>query len=78
LKKLEQHQRLKPEVIQNDIKDKHVIIFIAYTNNEDKAKEIKQQLLNVKSDLEIQLVPLTPVVGAHAGPGTLGVGYIIL
>jgi fatty acid-binding protein DegV len=22
------------------------------------------------------LVPLTPVVGAHAGPGTLGIGYI--
>ncbi|MFA6692668.1 MAG: DegV family protein [Acholeplasmataceae bacterium] len=66
------------EVIQSDIKDKHVIIFIAYTNNEDKAKEIKQQLLNVREDLEIQLVPLTPVVGAHAGPGTLGVGYIVL
>jgi hypothetical protein len=24
------------------------------------------------------VVPLTPVVGAHAGPGTLGVGYIVL
>jgi fatty acid-binding protein DegV len=22
------------------------------------------------------LVPLTPVVGTHAGPGTMGVGYI--
>ena len=26
---------------------------------------------------EIFLTPLTPVVGAHAGPGTFGIGYII-
>jgi len=53
-------------------------MFIAYTNNEDKAAEIKQEILQVRPDITIELVPLTPVVGAHAGPGTLGVGYIVL
>lgn len=66
------------EVIQSDIEGKNVIMFIAYTNNEEKAAEIKQQILHVRPDIIIELVPLTPVVGAHAGPGTLGVGYIIL
>ncbi|PKK96178.1 MAG: fatty acid-binding protein DegV, partial [Tenericutes bacterium HGW-Tenericutes-3] len=66
------------EVIQSDIEGKNVVMFIAYTNNEDKAKEIKQQIQSVRPDVTVEIVPLTPVVGAHAGPGTLGVGYIVL
>lgn len=66
------------EVIEHDIKDKNVVLFIAYTNNEEKAKEIKEKINAVRPELSIELVPLTPVVGAHAGPGTLGVGYIVL
>ncbi len=66
------------EVIQGDIAGKNVIMFIAYTNNEEKAAEIKQEILHTRPDVTIELVPLTPVVGAHAGPGTLGVGYIVL
>ncbi|MDO9630241.1 MAG: DegV family protein [Acholeplasmataceae bacterium] len=66
------------EVIKHDIEGKNVIMFIAFTNNEDKAKEIKQQILGFRPDIVVELVPLTPVVGAHAGPGTLGVGYIVL
>lgn len=64
------------EVLEENIRDKNVIIFIAYTNNKEKAQEIKDILLQKRKDVTIELVPLTPVVGAHAGPGTLGVGYI--
>jgi fatty acid-binding protein DegV len=53
-------------------------MFIAYTNNQDKAAEIKKEILAFRPDITVELVPLTPVVGAHAGPGTLGVGYIVL
>jgi DegV family protein with EDD domain len=66
------------EVLKSDIEGKNVVMFIAYTNNEDKAAEIKQQILEERPDVTVELVPLTPVVGAHAGPGTLGVGYIVL
>jgi DegV family protein with EDD domain len=66
------------EVIKHDIEGKNVVMFIAFTNNEEKAKEIKQQILGFRPDITVELVPLTPVVGAHAGPGTLGVGYIVL
>lgn len=64
------------EIIKEEIKGKNVDLFIAYTNNKDDAEEFKSILLKENSKLIIDIVPLTPVVGAHAGPGTLGVGYI--
>jgi len=64
------------EVIKEDIKDKKVYMFIVYTNNKDDAILMKKDLLEQNNDLDIEIVPLTPVVGAHAGPGTLGVGYV--
>lgn len=64
------------EVIKEDIKDKKVYMFIVYTNNKDDAVLMKKDLLEQNNDLDIEIVPLTPVVGAHAGPGTLGVGYV--
>ncbi len=64
------------EVIEENISGKNVIMFIAYTNNKERAQELKDILLKKRKDITIELVPLTPVVGAHAGPGTLGVGYI--
>ncbi|RJX24814.1 MAG: DegV family protein [Acholeplasma sp.] len=66
------------EVVSHDIEGKNVIMFIVYTNNREKAEEIKNQFLAVRPDLTVEVVPLTPVVGAHAGPGTLGVGYIVI
>jgi fatty acid-binding protein DegV len=39
---------------------------------------MKKDILAFHKKLDIEVVPLTPVVGAHAGPGTLAVGYITL
>lgn len=66
------------EIITSEIKDKNVIMFIVYTNNKDKALALKNTILKTNPNLDISVVPLTPVVGAHAGPGTIGVGYIML
>lgn len=66
------------EVVRHDIDGKNVIMFIAYTNNLSKAEELKKEINSLRPDVVVELVPLTPVVGAHAGPGTLGVGYIVL
>lgn len=66
------------EIVFEDIKDKHVKMFIVYTNNVDDALKMKEDILTVYKTLDIEIVPLTPVVGAHAGPGTLAVGYITL
>ncbi|MDY0276512.1 MAG: DegV family protein [Acholeplasma sp.] len=65
-------------ITNQEIKGKNVEVFIVFTNNEELAKKLKQIILNENPQLEdIALVPLTPVVGAHAGPGTLAVGYIL-
>ena len=66
------------EIIEEEIKGKKVMVFLAYTNNKAEAEAIKADLIEKQADLEVLVVPLTPVVGAHAGPGTLGVGYIEL
>lgn len=66
------------DIIVDETKDKNVELFIAYTNNKDLAKEIKNELIKINSNYKVSIVPLTPVVGAHAGPGTLGIGYIEL
>lgn len=65
------------EIITEEIKDLNVDVFIAYTNNRVEAQEFKDELLVTYPNLKVDLVPLTPVVGAHAGPGTLGLGYIV-
>ena len=42
------------------------------------AESKRQEVLKARPELkEIKEYPLTPVVGAHAGPGTVGIGYIL-
>ena len=51
-------------------------MFLAYTNNKEFVEEIKRELLEYEPSLDIKVAPLTPVVGAHAGPGTCGFGFV--
>lgn len=64
----------------DQIAGKKIILCGAYTNNEDEVLEILNEIkVESSADIvELITVPLTPVVGSHAGPKTLGVGYIIL
>ncbi|MDY0138972.1 MAG: DegV family protein [Candidatus Izemoplasmatales bacterium] len=59
----------------DEIKGKDIIPFIVYTNNMGEMLDLKDEL-EAKGLDEVLLIPLTPVVGCHAGPGTMGVGYI--
>lgn len=65
------------EIINEEIKGKEALVFLAHTNNKDETEVIKKELLENHNNIEVLVVPLTPVVGAHAGPGTLGVGYVL-
>lgn len=65
------------EILLEEVKDKKVDVFIAYTNNKADGEVIKKLINEQRPDILVEVVPLTPVVGAHAGPGTLGVGYIV-
>ena len=64
------------EIFNNETNGRKVTMFLAYTNNKEFAAEVAAQIGKDRPDVKIELVPLTPVVGAHAGPGTLGIGYI--
>lgn len=66
------------EKFLEDIEGKDVEAFIINTNNDERVKYIADEVLKVRPDIRnINVYPLTPVVGAHAGPGTVGIGYIV-
>ncbi len=52
-------------------------VFIAHANASDAVESVRQDLLNRLPNLKtVKDYPLTPVVGAHAGPGTLAIGWV--
>lgn len=51
--------------------------YLAYTDNKEYVEGIKEEILEYAPDLNISLHLLTPVVGAHAGPGTCGFGVLL-
>ncbi len=59
-------------------KEKDIEVFIAHANAHDVLEEVRQGLLERRPELkEVKDYPLTPVVGAHAGPGTIAIGWIV-
>ncbi len=64
------------ELAQKEINDGVEEFFLCYTNNKEEVKSIRQEILKFAPDLKINLYLLTPVVGAHAGPGTSGFGIV--
>lgn len=51
--------------------------FIINTNNDERVAIVMDALKAKRPEYKtINVYPLTPVVGAHAGPGTVGIGYI--
>jgi DegV family protein with EDD domain len=70
-------ERLIQKLLE-EIEGKDVEVFIIDTNNQARVDYVKKSVLAAKPELkDINVYPLTPVVGAHAGPGTIGLGYIL-
>lgn len=61
---------------KDEIRGKKVEVFIIYTNNLAELFDLQEELEALEGIGEVKLIPLTPVVGCHAGPGTMGIGYI--
>lgn len=64
------------EIAKQEIDEGIEGFFLAYTNNKDVVEAIRDEILEYSPGLNIKLYPLTPVVGAHAGPGTCGFGVV--
>ena len=66
------------EKFLQEVEGKDVEAFIINTNNDKRVQFVADEVLKVRPDIRnINVYPLTPVVGAHAGPGTVGIGYIL-
>ncbi|SDO37629.1 DegV family protein [Alkalicoccus daliensis] len=55
---------------------KGVSIAVIHGNCEEKAEKIKQELEEKYPDATIYLSYFGPVIGAHLGPGSLGIGWM--
>lgn len=64
------------EIAKKEIDEGVEAFYLAYTNNRSLVEEIRDEILKYDPSLKINLYPLTPVVGAHAGPGTCGFGIV--
>lgn len=62
---------------KEETEGKDVEAFIIHANNPETRDYIKEKLLESNADLDVFDMPLTAVVGAHAGPKTIGLGYYI-
>ncbi len=67
------------EIFLDDIKDKDVIPFIVHCNAKPEVlDELEKAVLTARPELvKLEKYPLTPVVGAHTGPGAVCLGYIV-
>ena len=44
-------------------------VYITHADAIDTANDIKEKLLEIDKDLEIKIVMISPIIGAHVGPG---------
>lgn len=66
------------EKFLEDHQEENIEVFLLHANARETAEEIRDRLQAKRDDFkQIDIHPLTPVVGAHAGPGALGIGWII-
>lgn len=62
--------------VREEIQGKKVELFLIYTNNMGDMIDFQEELTQIEGIDDVKLIPLTPVVGCHTGPGTMGLGYI--
>ncbi len=65
------------EVYVNDNHKKNQEVFIVHASAGETVEDVRKILLEKLPDVkEIKDYPLTPVVGAHAGPNALAIGWV--
>lgn len=66
------------EKFLEELGDKDVEVFTIEANAQERANLVADAIKKAKPHIkDIKSYPLTPVVGAHAGPGCVGIGYIV-
>ena len=69
------------KVVENflaETEGKDVEPFIIHSHAPERVARVRKMVMDARPDIkEIKDYPLTPVVGAHAGPNIVAMGYII-
>jgi DegV family protein with EDD domain len=71
------HQRVVEKYIENTT-GKRVITFISHAHADQYVDWFVTEIKKAFPEREVIVAFLTPVVGAHTGPGGIGIGYIKL
>ena len=62
--------------LQNaDLNDKNPL-YICHADEETNAKELAAKVKEANPNCEIRIRLLSPIIGAHLGPGALVLGYV--
>ena len=69
------HHRLLEKYVE-ETKDKNVITYISHAHADEYVKWFVKEIKNVFPERDVTIAYLTPVVGAHAGPKAICIGYI--
>lgn len=62
----------------DETSNKSVLTYISHASNYEEAERLKEQIVTQYPEREVVICPLTPVVGAHAGPKAIAIGFIDL
>lgn len=57
------------EKFNNEWDSAYKLVYISHADCIDTANAIKEKLLEAHKDLEIKIVMISPIIGAHVGPG---------
>ena len=66
------------ELYKNETKGKNVVTCVIHADNPAGVEFLRDEIKKIFPDRVVEDVPLTPVVGTHAGPKAIGIGYIII
>lgn len=65
------------EALMGSYKDKQVEIGIIHGDCEEEAKKLAQMIEEAYGFTDFLIAPIGPSVGAHSGPGALGIAYLV-
>lgn len=57
-------------------KDKQIFMGVVHGDNEEAAKDLAAKITERFGITNIMILPIGPSIGAHSGPGTLGIGFM--
>ncbi len=81
IEKIRTRKKAINRIVEKFLKERteeNLEVFLVHANAFDALDDVKNRILEVRPELgTIEDYPLTPVVGAHAGPGALAIGWII-